>query len=147
VGGAVGGLLLTGGASRRMGSDKALLKVDGRRLVDRAAAVLGAVAAPVIEVGPGWAPGLRHALGGRMRMELEDGMMMAVEADGVDGILSLHRNVACLDTICRVRTDSGRVGFCDFETTHNSRNGADLVPTMVGAVVSDSYSRTSARAR
>lgn len=54
----VAGLLLTGGASRRMGSDKALLELDGRRLVDRASAVLGAVAAPVIEVGPGWAPGL-----------------------------------------------------------------------------------------
>jgi len=41
-----------------MGSDKALLELDGQRLVDRAAAVLAAVAAPVIEVGPGWAPGL-----------------------------------------------------------------------------------------
>jgi molybdopterin-guanine dinucleotide biosynthesis protein A len=51
---AVAGLLLTGGASRRMGSDKALLEVDGHRLVDRAAAVLRAVADPVIEVGPGW---------------------------------------------------------------------------------------------
>ena len=50
----VAGLLLTGGASRRMGSDKALLEVDGQRLVDRAMAVLTAVADPVIEVGPGW---------------------------------------------------------------------------------------------
>ena len=50
----VAGLLLTGGASRRMGSDKALLEVDGQRLVDRAAAVLTAVADPVVEVGPGW---------------------------------------------------------------------------------------------
>jgi len=50
----VAGLLLTGGASRRMGSDKALLEVDGQRLVDRAAAALGAVADPVVEVGPGW---------------------------------------------------------------------------------------------
>ncbi|HVW35182.1 MAG TPA: molybdenum cofactor guanylyltransferase, partial [Acidimicrobiia bacterium] len=50
----VAGLLLTGGASRRMGRDKALLEVDGQRLVDRAAAVLGAVADPVLEVGPGW---------------------------------------------------------------------------------------------
>jgi molybdenum cofactor guanylyltransferase len=54
----VAGLLLTGGASRRMGSDKALLEFDGQRLVDRVAAVLGAVTGPVIEVGPGWAPGL-----------------------------------------------------------------------------------------
>ena len=52
--GTIGGLLLTGGASRRMGTDKALIEVDGQRLVDRAAAVLGAVADPVIEVGPGW---------------------------------------------------------------------------------------------
>lgn len=52
--GAVAGLLLTGGASRRMGSDKALLEVGGRRLVDRAVAVLSAVADPVVEVGPGW---------------------------------------------------------------------------------------------
>src|SRR5438105_14773030 len=48
------GLLLTGGASRRMGRDKALLEVDGQRLVDRAAALLAAVADPVVEVGPGW---------------------------------------------------------------------------------------------
>src|SRR5687767_7248553 len=51
---AVAGLLLTGGASRRMGRDKALLEVGGRRLVDRAASVLAAVADPVLEVGPGW---------------------------------------------------------------------------------------------
>jgi molybdenum cofactor guanylyltransferase len=50
----IAGLLLTGGASRRMGTDKALIEVDGQRLVDRAAAVLAAVADPVIEVGPGW---------------------------------------------------------------------------------------------
>jgi molybdopterin-guanine dinucleotide biosynthesis protein A len=54
----VAGLLLTGGASRRMGTDKALIEVDGRRLVERAADALRAVADPVIEVGPGWS-GLR----------------------------------------------------------------------------------------
>jgi len=50
----IAGLLLTGGASRRMGTDKALIEVRGQRLVDRAAGVLGAVADPVVEVGPGW---------------------------------------------------------------------------------------------
>jgi molybdenum cofactor guanylyltransferase len=49
----VAGLLLTGGASRRMGTDKALLMVDGRRLADRAASMLAAVCEPVLEVGPG----------------------------------------------------------------------------------------------
>ena len=37
-----------------MGEDKALIELDGHRLVDRAAALLSAVADPVIEVGPGW---------------------------------------------------------------------------------------------
>ncbi len=51
--GTTAGLLLTGGASRRMGTDKAQLVVDGRRLADRAASLLAAVCDPVLEVGPG----------------------------------------------------------------------------------------------
>ncbi len=51
--GAPAGLLLTGGASRRMGRDKALIEVDGVTLADRAAAVLAEVCDPVLEVGPG----------------------------------------------------------------------------------------------
>lgn len=52
--GAPAGLLLTGGASRRMGRDKALIEVDGVTLADRAAAVLTEVCEPVVEVGPGY---------------------------------------------------------------------------------------------
>lgn len=47
-------LLLTGGASRRLGTDKAHLVVDGERLVDRLARLLLAECAPVLEVGPGY---------------------------------------------------------------------------------------------
>lgn len=47
------GLLFTGGASRRLGVDKATLLVAGERLVDRAGRLLGEVCAPVLEVGPG----------------------------------------------------------------------------------------------
>jgi molybdopterin-guanine dinucleotide biosynthesis protein A len=48
------GLLLTGGASRRMGTPKATLVLDGERLADRAAATLARVCDPVLELGPGF---------------------------------------------------------------------------------------------
>jgi len=59
----VGGVLLTGGASTRIGAPKALLEAHGERLVDRAARVLSEVAAPVVEVGPGYSslPATREA--------------------------------------------------------------------------------------
>jgi molybdopterin-guanine dinucleotide biosynthesis protein A len=47
------GILLTGGASRRMGVDKATLVFRGETLAVRAARVLRAVCDPVVEVGPG----------------------------------------------------------------------------------------------
>jgi molybdopterin-guanine dinucleotide biosynthesis protein A len=49
----IAGLLLTGGASSRMGVDKADLRRDGRRLADRGAAVISEVCDPAIEVGAG----------------------------------------------------------------------------------------------
>jgi molybdenum cofactor guanylyltransferase len=52
-------LLLTGGASRRLGRDKATLMVGGVPLARRTAALLIEVADPVIEVGPGYT-GLAH---------------------------------------------------------------------------------------
>lgn len=53
IGPGVAGILLTGGASRRMGFDKASLPVGGVALSARLASMLAQVAAPVIEVGPG----------------------------------------------------------------------------------------------
>lgn len=50
------GLLLTGGRSRRLGQDKAAvrLRLGGATLAEQAADVLGSVTAPTLEVGPGW---------------------------------------------------------------------------------------------
>ncbi|MGH8976023.1 MAG: DUF7064 domain-containing protein [Acidimicrobiia bacterium] len=79
--------------------------------------------------------------GGRVRLELDDGTEVAFEAEAIDGILTSHRNVACVDTLSRVRLAGGRTGFCDFETTHNSRGGEEPVTVMVGAVMDDGLSR------
>ncbi len=49
----VGALLLTGGASRRLGIAKATLLHDGESLADRGARVLAAACDPVLEVGSG----------------------------------------------------------------------------------------------
>ncbi len=46
-------LLLTGGASRRLGTDKASIVWRGETLAARAARVLTQVCTPVLEVGPG----------------------------------------------------------------------------------------------
>ena len=50
---AVAGILLTGGKSRRMGSDKALLEIEGTPAAERVLRVLESVARPIVEVGPG----------------------------------------------------------------------------------------------
>lgn len=47
------GLLLTGGASRRLGTAKAEVVIGGTTLARRAAGVLAAVCDPALEVGPG----------------------------------------------------------------------------------------------
>lgn len=50
------GILLTGGASRRMGRDKASIAVPGESgpltMAERTARILASAAAPVVEVGP-----------------------------------------------------------------------------------------------
>jgi molybdopterin-guanine dinucleotide biosynthesis protein A len=46
-------VLLTGGTSRRLGVDKATLRLDGETLATRAAGLLSARCSSVIEVGPG----------------------------------------------------------------------------------------------
>lgn len=53
AGAEVGGILLTGGASRRLGRDKTILSHRGTTLAGSVAALLGQVASAVVEVGPG----------------------------------------------------------------------------------------------
>jgi molybdopterin-guanine dinucleotide biosynthesis protein A len=50
---ACAGVLLTGGSSRRLGFDKAVVRIGTETLAERAARVLGSVCSPIVEVGPG----------------------------------------------------------------------------------------------
>jgi molybdenum cofactor guanylyltransferase len=50
---ACAGVVLTGGSSRRLGFDKATVRIGDETLATRAARVLGLVCSPVVEVGPG----------------------------------------------------------------------------------------------
>jgi molybdopterin-guanine dinucleotide biosynthesis protein A len=63
---ATAGILLTGGRSRRLGTDKATLTVDGETLTVRAGRRLAAVCAPVVELGDGGSglPSLRETPAG-----------------------------------------------------------------------------------
>jgi molybdopterin-guanine dinucleotide biosynthesis protein A len=70
---AMAGLVLCGGMSRRMGTEKALLEFEGEVLVVRVARRLGAVASPVV-----LAPGTRGRLGDLGFMEVDD----AVQGSG-----------------------------------------------------------------
>jgi len=79
----ISGLLLTGGASRRMGTDKALLVVSGSTLAARLAGILAEVCEPCIEVGPGHS-GLRS-----VQEEPPGGGPLAAVAAGRSELLAL----------------------------------------------------------
>lgn len=88
------GLLLTGGASRRMGFDKALLVVSGSTLALRLAGILGEVCEPCIEVGPGRS-GLRA-----VQEEPPGGGPLAAVAAGRSELLRLGRPGPALVLAC-----------------------------------------------
>jgi molybdenum cofactor guanylyltransferase len=53
VTGAIAGIVLTGGASKRMGVDKTMISIDGEPCIARIERALCTVASPCLEVGPG----------------------------------------------------------------------------------------------
>ncbi|CAB4801592.1 unannotated protein [freshwater metagenome] len=107
------GAVLTGGASRRMGRDKAVIQIEGARMVDRVAAALAAAGCSnVVAVGPRQLAGdLAHIddlypgegpLGGVLTamgsVASVDSWLCVVACDlpwlDVDSIDALHRAVA-----------------------------------------------------
>jgi molybdopterin-guanine dinucleotide biosynthesis protein A len=79
----VAGYVLAGGQSSRMGTDKALLEIDGTPLLLRAANTLAAVASPVVVVGH---PDRHSGLGVDVIDVLEDSVS-GPNLDYMDGIV------------------------------------------------------------
>jgi len=83
----VGALLLTGGASRRLGIAKATLLRDGESLADRGARVLAATCDPVLEVGSGASslPAVQEDPPGSGPLSAVDAGTAELRARGYDG--------------------------------------------------------------
>ncbi|HET9074747.1 MAG TPA: molybdenum cofactor guanylyltransferase [Solirubrobacteraceae bacterium] len=94
------GLLLTGGASRRMGTDKARIRVSGIPLAEHVAAILNQVAAPVLEVGPGHSglPTAPEATSGQGPLAaLADGHRALLARGHVGDVLVLATDLPLID--------------------------------------------------
>jgi hypothetical protein len=78
------------------------------------------------------ADGLTHR-GGEVTWRTADGGSLTLHPRAVDGVLSVHRNVAVVDTLCEVEHD-GMIGACDFEISTNPRAGGGPVLTALRAV-------------
>lgn len=79
---AIAGVILSGGASRRMGTPKALLKIDGETFVDRLARLLAGACDPIVVV-------LGHETGRiQSGMERAGAVRFAVNPDPERGMLS-----------------------------------------------------------
>lgn len=88
------GLLLTGGASRRLGRDKALVAVDGRPCAELLGERLALATSPAIEVGPG-----RSGLAAVVEDEPGRGPLAAIVA-GWRALSGKGHTGACLVLAC-----------------------------------------------
>jgi molybdopterin-guanine dinucleotide biosynthesis protein A len=118
----VAGLLLTGGASRRLGVDKATLRLDGETLADRAARVLTRVCRPVLEVGPG-VTGLARVDEGTRR----GGPLVALAAGGEALRARGHTGPAIM-----LAVDLPRVGEALLELLRDWPGALTVVPEVDG---------------
>jgi molybdopterin-guanine dinucleotide biosynthesis protein A len=96
--GGVAAAVLAGGASRRMGRDKATMPVDGMELASRVVAAAGAVADPVVLVAPGGHPAaaLARRLGVGLVADPGEGPLAALAA-GLAALPTPHVLVLAAD--------------------------------------------------
>jgi molybdenum cofactor guanylyltransferase len=119
---APGGVLLTGGASKRMGFDKALLQVDGAPNAVRLGRVLSRVARPVLEVGPG-----RSGLPWLMEVPPGGGPLVALCA-GAEALVRLGHNGAVLVVAC----DMPYLGEAALRSIAEWEGDGSVVPVVEG---------------
>lgn len=91
------GVVLAGGASRRMGRDKAMLEIAGRPLLDRVIDTAGSVCNEVIVAGRLAPGGARQPAGVRW---VEDAPGTRGPLAGLAAALAIARNERCLVIAC-----------------------------------------------
>jgi molybdopterin-guanine dinucleotide biosynthesis protein A len=115
------GLVLTGGKSSRMGSEKALVEWDGSTLVRRAVDALAPVAHPVLCVGPSYGTGLDSVDDAR------EGPLVAFVA-GADAL----RERACRGPVVMTACDVPLVTADDVRLLVSELGDMDAVIPVVG---------------
>jgi hypothetical protein len=84
--------------------------------------------------------------GGRLTLNLHSGERIVLEPTPVDGAVTLHHNIACVDQLCLVDYN-GHQGFCDFEITTNPRAGSGPIRSALRATMESGLSRRPAEHR
>lgn len=115
------GLLLTGGASERMGRPKAAIELDGASFARRCAEALRTVADPVLAVGPAYDSGLESV------DDTHEGPLLAFVA-GADALAARGHT----GPICLVACDVPLVGAKALSLVASLLDGHDGVVPVVG---------------
>lgn len=76
---------------------------------------------------------------GEVRWRFADGEELTLTCVPIDGVVSEHHGVACVDALCEIELE-GRRGFCDLEVSTNPRGGAGPVTAALRAALADGLS-------
>jgi len=72
--------------------------------------------------------------GGVLKLTLPSAEEIVLEPKPVDGFVTLHNGIACVDELCLFEY-RGKQGFCDFEISTNPRGGSEPITALVGATM------------
>jgi hypothetical protein len=78
--------------------------------------------------------------GGTLRLTLGDGEVIELHPRVVDGFLTHHNGIGCVDELCEVEWQ-GLKGFCDFEISTNPRAGSGPISGLVRATMQQGLSQ------